>query len=96
MVVIRIGSERNLFPNLFSSRVYTAGDADAPTPPDSDGDMNVCPDIELECDQDPNPGPNMEEQLEKHPPLSGRQKASAQLEPIYPPTLIAKLCSSAF
>ena len=52
MVVIRIGSERNLFPNLFSSRVYTAGDADAPTSPDSDGDMNLCPDIELECDQD--------------------------------------------
>ena len=76
--------------------MYTAGDADAPTPPDSDGDMNLCPDIELECDQDPSPGPNMEEQLEKHPPLSGRQKASAQMEPIHSPTLIAKLCSSAF
>ena len=38
------------------------------------------------------------EQLEEHrdQPLSGRQKASAQLEPIHPPTVIAKLCSSAF
>ena len=76
--------------------MYTAADADAPTPPDSDGDMNLCPDIEPECDQDPSPGPEMEKQLEKHQPLSGRQKASAQLEPIHPPTVIAKLCSSAF
>ena len=28
--------------------------------------------------------------------VSGRQKASAQLEPIHPPTVIAKLSSSAF
>ena len=76
--------------------MYTAADADAPTPPDSDGDMNLCPDIEPECDQDPSPGPEIEEQLEEHQPLSGRQKASAQLEPIHPPTVIAKLCSSAF
>ena len=76
--------------------MYTAADADAPTPPDSDGDMNLCPDIEPECDQDPSPGPEIEEQLEEHQPLPGRQKASAQLEPIHPPTVIAKLCSSAF
>ena len=81
---------------MFSSRLHTAADADAPTPPDSDGDMNLCPDIEPECDQDPSPGPEIEEQLEEHQPLSGRQKASAQLEPIHPPTVIAKLCSSAF
>ena len=76
--------------------MYTAADADAPTPPDSDGDMNLCPDIEPECDQDPSPGPEIEDQLEEHQPLPGRQKASAQLEPIHPPTVIAKLCSSAF
>ena len=81
---------------MFSSRLHTAADADAPTPPDSDGDMNLCPDIEPECDQDPSPGPEIEDQLEEHQPLSGRQKASAQLEPIHPPTVIAKLCSSAF
>ena len=76
--------------------MYTAADADAPTPPDSDGDLNLCPDIE--CDQGPSPGPEIEEQLEEleHQPLSGRQKASAQLEPIHPPTVIAKLYSSAF
>ena len=83
---------------MFSSRLHTAADADAPTPPDSDGDMNLCPDIEPECDQDPSTGPEIEEQREEleHQPLSGRQKASAQLEPIHPPTVIAKLCSSAF
>ena len=77
--------------------MYTAADADAPTPPDSDGDLNLCPDIKPECDQGPSPGPEIEEQLEEleHQPLSGRQKASAQLEPIHPPTVIAKLCSSA-
>ena len=78
--------------------MYTAADADAPTPPDSDGDLNLCPYIGPECDQDPSPGPEIEEQLEEleHQPLSGRQKASAQLEPIHPPTVIVKLCSSAF
>ena len=81
---------------MFSSRLHTAADADAPTPPDSDGDMNLCPDIEPECDQDPSPGPEIEEQREELEPLSGRQKASAQLKPIHPPTVIAKLCSSAF
>ena len=81
---------------MFSSRLHTAADADAPTPPDSDGDMNLCPDIQPERDQDPSPVPEIEEQLEEHQPLPGRQKASAQLEPIHPPTVIAKLCSSAF
>ena len=81
---------------MFSSRLHTAADADAPTPPGSDGDMNLCPDIEPECDQDPSPGPEIEEQREELEPLSGRQKASAQLKPIHPPTVIAKLCSSAF
>ena len=76
--------------------MYTAADADAPTPPDSDEDLNLCPDIEPECDQDPSPGPEIEEQREELEPLSGRQKASAQLKPIHPPTVIAKLCSSAF
>ena len=82
--------ERNLFPNLFSSRVYTAADPDAPTPSDSEGDMDVSPD--LEPDQDPSPGPEIEDQEHQ----SGRQKASAHLEPFHPPTVIAKLCSSAF
>ena len=58
--------------------------------------MNLCPDIEPECDQDPSPGPETEDQLEEHQPLSSRQKASAQLEPIHLPTVIAKLCSSSF
>ena len=58
--------------------------------------MNLCPDIQPERDQDPSPVPEIEEQLEEHQPLPGRQKASAQLEPIHPPTVIAKLCSSAF
>ena len=40
--------------------------------------------------------PEIEEQLEEHQPLPGRQKASAQLEPVHPPTVIAKLCSTAF
>ena len=68
--------------------MYTAAHADTPTPPDSDGDMNLCPDIQPECDQDPSPVPEIEEQLEEHQPLPGRQKASAQLEPIHPPTVI--------
>ena len=76
--------------------MYTAADADAPTPPDSDEDLNLCPEIEPECDQDPSPGPEIEEQHEELEPLSGRQKASAQLKPIHPPTVVAKLCSSAF
>ena len=58
--------------------------------------MNLCPDIQPERDQDPSPVPEIEEQLEEHQPLPGRQKASAQLEPIHPPTVIAKLCSTAF
>ena len=76
--------------------MYTAADADAPTPPDSDEDLNLCPDIEPECDQDPSPGPEIEEQREELEPLSGRQKASAHLQLFHPPTVIAKLCSSAF
>jgi hypothetical protein len=52
--------------------------------------MGLSPDIEP--DQDPSPGPEIEDL--QH--LSGRQKASALLQPVHPPTVIAKLCSSAF
>ena len=48
--------------------------------------------LEIEPDQNPSPGPEIED-LEHQ---SGRQKASALLHPFHPPTVIAKLCSSAF
>jgi len=52
--------------------------------------MDLSPDIEP--DQDPSPEPEIED-LEQQ---SGRQKASALLQPFHPATVIAKLCSSAF
>jgi hypothetical protein len=52
--------------------------------------MDLSPDIEP--DQDPGPGPEIED-LEHQ---SSRQKASALLQPFHSPTVIAKLCSSAF
>ena len=70
--------------------MYTATDADAKTPSDSEGDMDLSPDIEP--DQDSSSGPEIEDQEHQ----SGRQKASAHLEPFHPPTVMAKLCSSAF
>ena len=73
--------------------MYTAADADAPTPSDSDGDMDLSPDIEP--DQDPSPGPDSPPEIENQEHQSGRQKASAHLEPFHPPTVIAKLCFSA-
>jgi hypothetical protein len=77
---------------FFSSRLFSIAGVEALTPPDSEEDMTLRQ--EIEPAQDPSPGPELEDQ--EH--LSGRQtrKASAQLEPCHPPTVIAKLRSGAF
>jgi hypothetical protein len=51
--------------------------------------MDLSPDIEP--DQDPSPGPEIED-LEHQ---SVRQKTSALLQLVHPPTVIAELCPSA-
>ena len=53
--------------------------------------------MDFEPDQNLNPSsdsPEIEDQ--GHHPQPGRQKASAHLQPFHPPTVIAKLCSTAF
>ena len=66
--------------------------ADAPTPPDSEDESDLRPNIEH--DQPRSDSPEIGDQ--GHHPQPGRQKASAHLQPFHPPTVIAKLCSTAF
>ena len=78
--------------NWFFSCVQALTGAVAPTPPDNKDESDLRPDIEH--DQPRSDSPEIGDQ--GHHPQPGRQKASAHLHPFHPPTVIAKLCSTAF
>ena len=53
----------------------------------------LSPDIGPDQDSDPSPWPEIADQeLELEDSGTGRQKASAHLQPLHPPTVISKLC----